>query len=314
MGDVLAYVEPTGSEKLLAWARPLADATGGDLIALVIGGAVPGADVLAPADIVLEVSHPALAQYTPEAHAAVLTAAIRAHTPDVVLVVNTTAGLDLGPAVATAAGLAFVNYVTELTIAGGQAETVSAVYGGALLATATTPLPAVFELNAGALHPEVAAAGRGEKATLAPPAALDSLRTTFVENVEPPDEGVDLTKADLLVCVGRGIGDADSVSVAQDLATALGAELGASRPVVDSGWLPKSRQIGKSGAHVKPKVYLSLGVSGAPEHLEGMQESQTIIAINKDPAAAIFNVAHYGAVADLFDVAEELTSLAGDGA
>jgi electron transfer flavoprotein alpha subunit len=133
-----------------------------------------------------------------------------------------------------------------------------------------------------------------------------------VEDVVMPDEGVDLTKADLLVSVGRGIGDADSISVAEELAEALGAELGASRPVVDSGWLPKSRQVGKSGAHVKPKVYLALGISGAPEHLEGMQEAEMIIAVNKDPGAAIFNVAHYGAVADLFEIAEELTAVVGE--
>jgi electron transfer flavoprotein alpha subunit len=275
-----------------------------------VGGAAPAADALAPADVVLEVSHPSLAHYTPEAHRAIVDAAIRERKPDIVLFVNTTAGLDLAPAAASAAGLPFVNYVVGLSVSGGQAESVSAVYGGALMAGAQTPLPAVFEVNAGALKPEPAAAGRGETASLAPPAELDSLRSTFVEAVEPPDEGVDLTKADLLVVVGRGIGDADSISVAQELASALGAELGASRPVVDSGWLPKSRQVGKSGAHVKPKVYLSLGVSGAPEHLEGMQESQTIIAINKDAGAAIFNVAHYGVVADLFDIAEELTELA----
>ncbi|MGO9954673.1 MAG: electron transfer flavoprotein subunit alpha/FixB family protein [Solirubrobacteraceae bacterium] len=312
MGDVLAYIEPVGSEKLLDWARPLADAAGGDLVALVVAGTVD-AGLLAPADVVLEVSHPALAQYTPEAHRAVVAAAIAERKPDVVVFVNTTAGLDLGPAAAVAAGLPFVNYVVELSVASGEAEAVSSAYGGVLLASSTTPLPAVFSINAGAMHPEPAAAGRGEQATLAPPAELDSLRTTFVEAVVPPDEGVDLTKADLIVCVGRGIGDADSISVAQELVSALGAELGASRPVVDSGWLPKSRQIGKSGAHVKPKVYLSLGVSGAPEHLEGMQDSETIIAINKDAGAAIFNVAHYGVVADLFDVAEQLTSLAGDG-
>ena len=90
--------------------------------------------------------------------------------------------------------------------------------------------------------------------------------------MEPPDEGVDLTKADKILCVGRGIGGAENVPVAEELAEALGAELGASRPVIDSGWLPKVRQVGKSGAHVTPKLYLSLGVSGAPEHVEGMQE------------------------------------------
>ena len=118
---------------------------------------------------------------------------------------------------------------------------------------------------------------------------------------------MDLTTADLIVCVGRGIGGAENIEIAEELASALGAELAASRPVIDSGWVPKARQIGKSGATVKPKLYLGLGVSGAPEHVEGMQGAELIVAINTDPGAAIFNVAHYGAVADLFDVADELT-------
>ena len=113
------------------------------------------------------------------------------------------------------------------------------------------------------------------------------------------------------MCVGRGIGGADNIPIAEELAEALGAELAASRPVIDSGWLPKVRQIGKSGAHVTPKLYLSLGVSGAPEHVEGMQGAELIVAVNKDPSAAIFNVAHYGVVADLFDIVDELTAAVG---
>ena len=115
----------------------------------------------------------------------------------------------------------------------------------------------------------------------------------------------------MIVCVGRGIGGSENIEIAEELASALGAELGASRPVIDSGWVPKARQIGKSGATVRPKLYLGLGVSGAPEHVEGMQGSELIIAINTDPGAAIFNIAHYGAVADLFDVVDELTDRLG---
>jgi electron transfer flavoprotein alpha subunit len=311
MGDVLVFMEPAAADTLLAWARPLAQGTGGDLIALVMGDDTPSPEAIAPADVVLEIAHPALTHYTPEAYCAVLTAAVREREPDLVVCVNTTAGFDLAPAVAAATGRPFVGYCVELTITDREAEAVSAVYGGALMATSRTQLPAVVAVNAGALHPEPAPPGRGEHVTLAPPAELDHLHTAFVEDVIPPDEGVDLTKADVIVCVGRGIGDADSVAVAQELADALGADLGASRPVVDSGWLPKARQVGKSGAHVKPKVYIGLGVSGAPEHLEGMQEAETIIAVNKDPGAAIFGVADYGAVADLFDVAEELTTQVG---
>jgi electron transfer flavoprotein alpha subunit len=140
---------------------------------------------------------------------------------------------------------------------------------------------------------------------------LDSLRTTFIEPLEPADEGVDLTTAETIVCVGRGIGSAENIEVAQELATALGGELAASRPVIDSGWVPKARQIGKSGASVQPKLYLGLGVSGAPEHVEGMQGAELIVAVNTDPGAAIFQIAHYGAVADLFDIVDELTELLG---
>ncbi len=263
--------------------------------------------------MVLEVAHPALSPYLPEAHQAALAAAIEARKPDIVLLENTTAGLDLAAAAAGAAGLPFVGYCLAIAIQGaGEARATSAIYGGQLHAKVRTlAARRVCGQPGRAARRAAPAAGRGERVQLSPPTQLDNLKTTFVEAVTPPDEGVDLTKADLIVCVGRGIGGAENIELAQDLATALGAELGASRPVVDSGWLPKVRQIGKSGAHVKPKLYLGLGVSGAPEHVEGMEGSELIVAVNKDPGAAIFNIAHYGIVADLFDVAEELTDRLG---
>ena len=309
MGDVLVYMDPSVNGRLLAFARPLADAAGGALVALVAGSAPSRDDALGAADVVLEVTHPALSPYLPEAHQAVLTAAIAERSPDLVLVENTTHGYDLAAAAAAKAGLPFVGYCVGVSLAGGEVEAVSGVYGGQLHATSRTPLPAVLAVNSTALHEEPSPTGAGERVQLAPPPGLDSLRTRFVEPVEPPDEGVDLTTADMIVCVGRGIGGAENIELAEELAAALGAELAASRPVVDSGWLPKTRQVGKSGAHVTPKLYLGLGVSGAPEHVEGMQGAELIIAVNTDPGAAIFNVAHYGAVADLFDVADEMTTL-----
>lgn len=312
MGDVLVYMDPAINPRLLAFARPLADAAGGSLVALVASGSSAGGDdALASADVVLEATHHALSPYLPEAHQAVLAAAIRERSPDIVLVENTTSGYDLGASVAAGAGLPFVGYCTSLTVSGGNAEAVSGLYGGQLQATVRSPLPAAFGINTVALHEMPAGAGRGERVTLAPPAELDGLRTTFIEQVEPSDEGVDLTAAERIVCVGRGIGGAENVEIAEDLAAALGAELAASRPVIDSGWVPKARQIGKSGAHVTPKLYFGLGVSGAPEHVEGMQGAELIVAVNSDPSAAIFNVAHYGAVGDLFDVVDELTELLG---
>jgi electron transfer flavoprotein alpha subunit len=228
-----------------------------------------------------------------------------------VLVENTTAGLDVAAGAAMAAGLPLVSYCTGVRLEDRAVVSTSEVYGGQLVATVRTPLPGVFAVSGDALPREPVARGRGERVAMAPPAVLDALRTRFVEDMTPAAGDVDISRVARLVAVGRGIGGANNLKVAEDLAAALGAELAASRPVVDAGWLPRARQVGKSGVAVKPRLYLALGISGAPEHLEGMRESELIVAINTDAHAAIFNVAHYGAVADLFDVAEELTKLAG---
>ncbi|MHB1931350.1 MAG: electron transfer flavoprotein subunit alpha/FixB family protein, partial [Acidimicrobiales bacterium] len=123
---------------------------------------------------------------------------------------------------------------------------------------------------------------------------------------EAPQGDVDITTADFLLSIGRGIGEKDNVETFAKLAETMGATLSVSRPLVDAGWMPSSRQVGQSGKTVKPKVYLAMGISGAVQHLAGMKTSGTIIAVNSDPEAAIFRVAHYGAVLDLFEVAEEL--------
>jgi electron transfer flavoprotein alpha subunit len=127
------------------------------------------------------------------------------------------------------------------------------------------------------------------------------------EVILPTGEDVDISKEAILVGVGRGIENEDNISIAQDLADALGGVLCASRPVVDQGWLSTSRLVGKSGKTIKPKLYLALGISGAPEHMEGLQDSELTIAVNTDPNAPIFNAAQYGTTEDLLDFAEELT-------
>ena len=124
----------------------------------------------------------------------------------------------------------------------------------------------------------------------------------------PDFKDVNLAAAERILCVGRGIGDAESIEKARELAVLIGAELAGSRPVVDRGWLPKARQVGKSGQKVKPKFYLALGVSGAPEHLEGMSNSDVIVAVNTDAKAPIFGAAHYAATCDLFDLIEAMLS------
>src|SRR5512132_2489311 len=162
MGDVLAYLESPVNDRLLGFARPLADAAGGDLVALV-AGAEPGGKDASAADVVLEAAHPALSPYLPEAHQAVLAAAINERSPDLVVLENTTAGLDLGAAAAAATGRPFVGYCVELAIEGGEARSVSGIYGGQHHATANTRLPAVFAINSLALHDAPQAAARGAR-------------------------------------------------------------------------------------------------------------------------------------------------------
>jgi electron transfer flavoprotein alpha subunit len=136
--------------------------------------------------------------------------------------------------------------------------------------------------------------------SLEAPASLGAARIRFVSTSAPDAGEIDLTRADRIVCVGRGIGSEDKLPIAQELAAMLGAEIAGSRPVIDSGWLPKPRQVGKSGQKVKPKLYMALGVSGAPEHLEGMKSADYIVAINSDAKAPIFDVADVGTTCDMF--------------
>jgi electron transfer flavoprotein alpha subunit len=138
--------------------------------------------------------------------------------------------------------------------------------------------------------------------------ALEFGKIELIEEIAPAPADVDLMTAERIVCVGRGIGDEKNIDLARGLSRLLGAEIAGSRPVVDSGWLPKARQVGKSGQKVRPKLYLALGVSGAPEHLEGMARSEVIVAVNTDPAAPIFSVAHFSATCDLFEFVDSLTA------
>jgi electron transfer flavoprotein alpha subunit len=162
-------------------------------------------------------------------------------------------------------------------------------------------------VQSGAFRAETSEGTTAEITTFAPAVEAAQIRTKPSEPFRGSAQTVDLGSAQLIVAVGRGIKEADNLSLVQDLATALGAEMAASRPICDSGWLPIERQVGSSGQTVAPKVYLAVGISGAIQHLVGMKGSQCIVAINKDPEAPIFEVADYGIVGDLFEVVPALT-------
>jgi electron transfer flavoprotein alpha subunit len=214
--------------------------------------------------------------------------------------------MDVAGALSARAGRPLVAYCSELAFEGDATVATSQVYGGKLNAEVEIQGPAIASVVAGSFPAAAAGGGSPTIEDVAPP-DLSGLRTSFIARLEPETSDVDITAEEILVSVGRGIGGEENIELAQELADALGATVSGSRPVTDAGWLPKTRQVGKSGRKVKPKLYLACGISGAPEHLEGMSDAELIIAINSDEKAPIFDVAHYGTTEDLFDVLPALT-------
>jgi electron transfer flavoprotein alpha subunit len=227
---------------------------------------------------------------------------------DVVLLGFTVNSMGYGPALAAKLGLGFASDVFALNGEGGSVVATRAFYGSKVQAEVEFPGHdrVVLLLRPTAWPP---AEGSGSASTTDVSVSISGSRARHEEFVDMATGDVDITTADFLLSIGRGIGDKENVPQFEELAGKMGATLSVSRPLVDQGWMPSSRQVGQSGKTVKPKVYLALGISGAVQHLAGMKTSGTIIAVNSDPEAAIFNVAHYGAVADLFEVAEELDKL-----
>jgi len=296
--------------ELVGKAKELAGATGGQAVVALLGAADLAGQITG-ADTVLTVDHPTLVDYTPEAWEKTLLHLVNERQPRLVMIANTTIGMDLGAGLSASWGAPLVAYAVRLEAEGSEIVAEAQVYGGKLLAeVALDGDKGICTVVAGSF-PAAAGGGSPSVETVAPPPGLDDLKTSFLTMVEPEGGDVDITAADLLVSVGRGIGSQDNLALVQELADAINAPLSASRPVTDAGWLPKTRQVGKSGLKVKPKVYLTFGISGAPEHLEGMRDAELIIACNTDAAAPIFDVAHYGTTLDLFDLVPAITDKVG---
>ncbi len=300
--------EPTEiSFELLALARRLAADLGGQVEALVAGDGVSSmADRFGAADTVLVVDDSRLDGFNPEGHPRVASAVVESRDPKVVLVPYTSEGMDIASEVAARTGRPLVSYCMDVSAAGGLGATCQ-LYAGKIEADVVVEADrAVFAVLSGAAPAaDGMGGGAGNVETVDP--GVDLAGNVEALGFTQPEGGdVDITAQEVLVVVGRGIESEDNIAEAEELAEALGGAVAASRPIVDQGWLPKTRQVGKSGLTVKPKVYLALGVSGAPEHVEGMRDAATIIAVNTDPQAPIFGVAHYGWVGDLFDLLPEL--------
>lgn len=305
------------SRETIAAAQELAALVDASVDAVVLGASVTSlAEKLAgeaAVERVLVADHAKLATYTPGAYVAALAPAIREQAPAYVLFPHTYQSVEYFPRLAQQVDGAIVPAVASFRIADGAVLWTRPVLGGKLQADArvksTSGGPVLASIQPGAVSADRLKSGSGAVEALSV-AALDALAPDReILGVESAaKEEVDLSKAEIIVAAGRGVGGADKMGVIQELAKALGAEIAASRPVIDNGWLPRDRQIGSSGQTVAPKLYVAAGISGAIQHLVGMKGSNTIVAINKDPNAPIFAVARYGIVGDLHEVLPALTA------
>ncbi|MGO9007656.1 MAG: electron transfer flavoprotein subunit alpha/FixB family protein [Beijerinckiaceae bacterium] len=311
MASILVYCEirrgqcTAQSFELIAKARALARTLGAAVDALLIGEEKIETPLLG-ADRVLRVSAPCLKSYNPQLYNRVVADVIKKTDPVLVLMPNSTIGIDLGAASARATRRNIVCYVVGLELSADGVDAECLVYGGRLVGKAAIAFPAIAVCNPNSMSAPSIATDRAPEVVDWPAPADTSTAFSVVDIVMPSADDVDLSRASKIVSVGRGIGGEDGVARAQKLAALMSAELAASRAVVDNGWLSRSRQVGKSGSTVKPDLYFAIGISGAPEHCEGMSQSKFIVAVNRDAKAPIFDIAHLGTTCDLEDLVPAL--------
>jgi electron transfer flavoprotein alpha subunit len=300
------------SIEVVAAAQQLAG--DGDVVEAVVAGhdLAAAQEKLTHFDLnaVRTMSSDALRTYTPGALIGALGWAIRDQTPDLVLFPHTYQSVDFVPRLARDLDAVLVPEVTGTREEAGGRLWLRPVFAGKLQAAVRVSRPGLVmaTLQAGAFAAENARPGSAPVTPI--DLGIEPIPDREVLGIEEvAGEHVDLSQADIIVAVGRGIGEAEKIAIVEELATALGGELGASRPVIDSEWLDRDRQIGSSGQTVSPKLYVAIGISGAIQHLVGMKGSQIVVAINKDASAPIFGVADYGIVGDLFEIVPVLTEV-----
>jgi electron transfer flavoprotein alpha subunit len=317
MSGILAVLEQRDNKlhksalEALAAAQEIGAKLDLPVFAAVLGSGVePVAQTLSGYNLknVHAVDHELLAQYTPDGYTVALKHLIEAHQPKYVIFPHTYQVRDFAPKLATALNRVLVSDVISYRIDGGALVLVRQLFQGKINADVrfAGDAPYFASIQAGSFRAENVQPGAAPVEKSTPDIKPEQIRTKPLELFRESPRAVDLGAAQIIVSVGRGIKEAENIPVVQKLADALGAELAASRPICDNGWLPMERQVGSSGQTVAPKLYLAVGISGAIQHLVGMKGSKTIAAINKDPEAPIFEVADYGIVGDLFEVVPAL--------
>ena len=312
---ILAFIEHRGGtiNKSSVEAITAAQTLGAELnqpVSLVVLGSDGAAQSLAAYEVqkVINATSDKLAEYTPDAYADALEQVVKQTDPAFIFFTHTYQVRDFAPKLAARFGKSLISDCIRARVEGDKLGFTRRIFLGKLDADVSSDgAPPVFAtFQSGAYRPDQAKKGSG--------ASVESVAVEVGEVrmiPEPPfqeaKQAVDLTKADVIVAVGRGIKSKDNLGLAEKLAEVLGGDLAASRPICDADWLPIDRQIGSSGQTVAPKLYIALGISGAIQHLVGMKNSGTIVAINKDPEAPIFDIADYGIAGDLFEAVPVLT-------
>ncbi len=301
--------------ELLGKGRELADNLGVDLTALLLGQDVANLSqelINYGADRVFLAESPRLEYYRTDTYTRIIVHEIREHKPEIFIVGATYLGRDLAPRIAKRLDTGLTADCTELTIDQEKRLLVQTrpAFGGNIMASIVTPehRPQMATVRPRVMKAVTRDASRnGEIIKI--PVNIDEkdMRINILEIVKEARKGVNLEEADIIVAGGRGVGTPEKFKVLEELAQVLGAELGASRDVVDAGWISSTHQVGQSGKTVTPKLYICCGISGAVQHIAGMRDSEVIVAINKDPEAPIFQIADYGIVGDLHQVVPRLT-------
>ncbi len=297
--------------EMLTKGREIAEKTNAELTAIILGKDVrEHAKALAEyAKTVILVQDSKLENFNSEAYRKTLTALVQEHKPSLVLIGHTSFGIDFAPRLATALNLPMGTDCVDLTLENGTLTLTRQMFGGKVNAKVTVRKAETYivTIRQATFQPQKPTPPANGQIIETPSKLTEEITEKhFIQYVLPPPGGVDISAAEKLIGIGRGIKDVANIPQVEELAKTMGAVVSCSRPIVDKGWLPSDRQVGTSGKTVKPKLYIALGISGAFQHVLGMKSSDLIIAVNKDPKAPIFSFADYGVVEDLFKIVPPL--------
>ncbi len=316
MGEIFVVVEHRPGEireitlQMLWKANELARDLSHNLTAVLLSdnGDAFVPEIKESADRVIVVEDERLRHFSAERYKEILNGLIEEYRPFLTLMGHTPWGMELAPVLSIKTGLPLATDCVDILIEDGDPKVIRQIYGGKLFSKVSFKASEGYlvTLRPGAFPADKVGGRQGELIKKEIPADISEPRKQFVEFVDTAAGGLDISQAEFLLSVGRGVGEEENIKAVRELAEMMGGVIACSRPVVDKNWLPKNHQVGTSGKTVKPKVYLALGISGAFQHVAGISGAGTVIAVNKDKKAPIFRVADFGVVDDLFKVVEAL--------